>query len=287
MDIIGTILEFWWVFLICIPLYLIYLRVKEGKGFVNFGVPATYLLIFYGFVMLIIYLCQYYLFPGHWFLLFYIAIFLPLFCVFIYLLFTKNNILIIESTMDCEIFYDLGQLDKKISEATRTRAFVIDREAYKDIRHVGAMEYNYWNGGDGVKFTDYFDQKEGVMFHPPVGQLHNVSFFIAKSFWLKMKQDLPELMRTNALLTWLKSYVVAYEQTKLARNFKLRLRNIDRQVEDEPFSLPDDIKKLWEREVEALRRDREASEENRTTEQQAQAEVSQAKEAAAPSGDEK
>lgn len=243
-----------------IPVYLIYRRTKEGKGIGNFGYDETRLILVYIAVLVIIYLCQRFLFTTHFYLLFYLVIFIPLFSAFIYILLLKDNVFVIESTMDTEIFYDFKYMEKRIAEATRTRAFVIDRDAYKEIKHVGEIDYPYWNGGDGVKFTDYFDQREGVMYHPVIGALHNVSFFIAKSFWLKMKQDLPDLMRQNALLTWLAPYKTAYEQTKLARNFELRLRNIERQYEDEPFNLPDDIRKLYEREAELKRRDREANE---------------------------
>jgi len=55
-------------------------------------------------------------------------------------------------------------------------------------------------------------------------------------------------------------YKTAYEQSKLAKNFKLRLANIEKQYEDEPFHLPDDIKELWEDQVKQNRQDREASE---------------------------
>jgi hypothetical protein len=260
MNILNTILEFWWLALLLIPAYLMYMRTKQGKGVGSFGLDETKLIIFYVFIIILIYLCQRYLFSQHFYLLFYIIIFFPLFAAFIYILLMRDNVFIIESTMDCEIFYDLKYLEKQIAEATRTRAFMIDRDAYREIRHIGEVDYGYWNGGDGVKFTDYFDQREGVMYHPPISLLHNVSFYIAKSFWLRMKIDLPELMRTNALLTWLKPYTVAYEQSKLAKNFKMRLLNLERQYQDEPFNLSDDIKKLWEHEYEQRRLDREAGE---------------------------
>ena len=260
MDIISTILDFWWVLLFVIPLYLLYLRSKQGKGIGSFGLEETKLILFFCFVLLILFLCQKYLFTDHLYLLFFMVVFTPIFMAFIYILLMKDNVFIIESTMDCEIFYDIGQLDKKIAESTRTRAFMIDREAYRDIRHVGEIDYQFWNGGDGVKFTDYFDQREGVMYHPAVGALHNVSFFVAKSFWLRMKQDIPEVIRQNILLTWLKDYQVVFNQKTLAKNFEFRLRNISRQIEDEPFNFPDDYKKLYEREVEAHRRDKELQE---------------------------
>jgi len=260
MNAVTFILEFWWLSLILIPVYLIYKRTQQGMGVGNFGYDETKLILIYSIVLVIVYLCQRFIFTTHIYLLVYLIIFIPLFSAFIYALLIKDNVFVIESTMDCEIFYDVKMLDKRIAETTRTRAFAIDREAYKEIRHVGDIDYPYWNGGDGVKFTDYFDEKEGIMYHPTVGALHNVSFFIAKSFWLKMKQDLPDLMRQNALLTWLAPYKTAYEQTKLAKNFKLRLRNIERQYADEPFHLPDDIRKLWEYEIEQKRKDREIGE---------------------------
>lgn len=260
MNLINTFLQFWWIFLFLIPVYFIYKKYKAGQGFASFGYDETRLLLIYIGLLLLIFIFQKFIFVSHWYLLFYIVIFIPIFSAFIYILLLRDNVFIIESTMDCEIFYDIGSLEKRIGESTRTRAFAIDRDAYREIKHVGNLDYQYWNGGDGVKFTDYFDEKSGVMYHPSLPELHNISFFIAKSFWLRMKLDLPDLMRQNAMLTWLAPYKTAYEQTKLAKNFKLRLRNIERQYADEPFSLPDDIRVLWEREIEARRRDREAGE---------------------------
>lgn len=253
-------LEFWWVIFLLIPIYLIYKRVQRGQGVGNFGYDETKLILVYAALLITIYLCQKFIFTSHLYLFIYLLIFIPLFSAFIYILLSKDNVLVIESTMDSEIFYDIQALDKRYAECTRTRAFMIDRDAYRDIRHVGEIDYKYWNGGDGVKFTDYFDTKEGVMYHPVVSELHNISFFIAKSFWLRMKQDLPDLIRQNALLTWLAPYKTAYEQSILADNFELRLRSIERQYEDKPFYLPDDIRKLWEHEIEARRRDRVAGE---------------------------
>ena len=75
-----------------------------------------------------------------------------------------------------------------------------------------------------------------------------------------MKQDIPDLIRENTILTWLGPYKTAHEQSKLAANFKLRLKNIERQYQGDPFMLPDDLRSLWEKEIEKLRADREASE---------------------------
>ncbi len=260
MNLVDFILEFWWIVVIGIPLYLIYRKVSAGQGVGKWDFETTKIILFYGLIMVIIYLFQAYIFTSHIYLLFYIMIFLPLFSAFIYILLSKDNVFVIESTMDNEIFYNLGDFDRPVAESTRTRAFIIDREAYKEVRHIGELDYPYWNGGDGVKFTDYYDQKNGVMFHPPIAHLHNVSFFIAKSFWLKMKTDIPDLIRENTTLTWLAPYRTAFEQSKLGENFKLRLRNIERQYEEVPFKLPDDIKELWAKEIEKRRVDREASE---------------------------
>lgn len=260
MSIIDILLDFWWVLLLLIPLYLIYLRVKVGKGFGNFSAGDAKLIGFYGAILLIIYLFQHYIFTDHLYLLFYVIIFLPVFSVFVYLLLMKDNVFIIESTMDAELFYNIGEFETPIAESTRTKAYVIDRDAYRDIKHVGEIDYPYWDGGDGVKFTDFFDQENAVMFHPKLSQLHNVSFYIAKSFWLKMKEDLPDLIRENTMLTWLAPYKATHELSLLAKNFPLRLKNIERQYENTPFALPLEIDELYEREYQKMQADREASE---------------------------
>ena len=260
MTIWQFLADFWWVFFIAIPLFLIYRKVESGSGFGKWNFETTKMILFYGIIFLIIYLCQIYIFTGHNYLLFFILVFMPMFSGFIFMLFSKNNVFIIESTMDSELFYDIGKLETPIADCTRTVAYVIDRDAYKDIRHVGEIDYPYWDGGDGVKFTDFFDSKNGIMFHPKLPQLHNVSFYIAKSFWLKMKEDLPELIRENTMLTWLAPYKSTHELSILAKNFPLRLKNIERQYEATPFALPLEIEDLYEREYEKRRQDREASE---------------------------
>jgi len=260
MDILQFVADFWWVFFILLPLYLIYRKVQVGQGIAKWDFETTKIILIYGVLLFLIYLCQKYYFIGHSYLLFYIIIFLPMFMAFIFMLMSKNNVFIIESTMDAELFYNIGIFEKPIAETTRTTAYVIDRDAYNDIKHIGEIDFPYWDGGDGVKFTDYFDQKNGVMFHPKLPQLHNVSFYIAKSFWLKMKTDLPDLIRENTMLTWLAPYKATHELSILSKNFPLRLKNIERQYESTPFALPLDIDALYEREYAKHRKDREVSE---------------------------
>lgn len=259
MGLWDTLVDFWWIPLIGLPLYLLYIKSKQG-GVSRFSTEELRMFLFYGVIMFVIFLCQKYLFAGHFYLMYNIIIMLPVLIIFIHLIKIKDSVFIIENTMDCEIFYDIGELEKRIAHGTRCRAFIMDRSAYNEIEHQGEIDYPYWDGGDNVKFTDFFDQNRGIMYHPTISHLHNVSFFMAKSFWVKMKLDLPDLIRQNVMLTWLAPYKTAYEQSKLAKNFKLRLASIEKQYEDQPFKLPDEIRDIWEDELEKKRQDREASE---------------------------
>lgn len=259
MDLFEMIINYFWIFVVLIILYLVYKKLQTGQGVGKIDWDQLKIILLLGSFIFAVALCQEFLFTHNYIYVF-IIIYLPILTVFLYLLISKNNVFIIESTLDSEIFYDLGTLDKQIAQATRSQAYVIDRDAYNEIRHIGEIDYPYWDGGDNVKFTDYFDAKNGVMYHPPVAQLHNISFYVAKSFWLKMKLELPNIIRENTVLTWLAPYRTAHEQSKLAKNFIYRLKNIERQYENEAFSLPDDMKTLWQKEIEERRKDREANE---------------------------
>jgi hypothetical protein len=247
MSVNEIFLHIWYIVLLGIPIaYLVYKsnRNQEVMGWS----PDKQIMIAEALIyMLVLYLIQTYIFPNTYFFIISAPIWIVLFSVLIYFLLSSNDIYVLESTIQTEHFYNLGLVQELYAPETRQRLLVMDREIYDCKAHVGDSHYTLWAGSPRIKFTDYFDDKNGVFYHPEVPELHNISFYIAKSFWLQLKEDIPGVMRTNVSLTWLSDYKLAHEQRVVQDNFRLMLKNLKDQYKHEPFHLGHDIEEIYER----------------------------------------
>lgn len=197
--------------------------------------------------ILVLYLVQVYVFKNTWFFIISAPIWIGLFGIIIYLLLTGNDVYILESTIQMEHFYNLGTVQMLLAPETRQRLLIMDRGIYDTKQHIGDSHYTLWAGSGRIKFTDYYDDKLGVFYHPEVPELHNISFYIAKSFWLQLKEDMPKVIRTNVELTWLSDYKLAHEQRVTQDNFEYMLKNLKTQYTHEPFCLGHDIEEIYRR----------------------------------------
>lgn len=197
-----------------------------------------------GSILWLVLLIQHKVFNEHSFLIIGLLIFVIIFSAFIYWILSKDDVYIIECTMQGEQFKNLQLVEKEIATTTSMRILKMDKEIYDMKNHVGDAKNPFWNITNRIKLCDYFDGE--TFYHPEFTQLHNISFYSAKSFWLKMKQDLPDLIRQNVVLTWLSEYKIAFHQNTMKQNFALHLKSINEQHEHEPFSLHDDLNKFFD-----------------------------------------
>jgi len=70
---------------------------------------------------------------------------------------------------------------------------------YRRLKHVGDLRPWFWDFL-GIVHCDYFDQENGILFHPEDPRLHNVMFVVAKSMWLSLKEKFPKIIIENQRL---------------------------------------------------------------------------------------
>jgi hypothetical protein len=247
MTAMDIFLRVWYIIILGLPIaYLIY-KSNRGQEVMGWS-PEKQMLIAEGLIYLLtMYLIQTYVFKDTLFFIISAPVWLVLFSVLIYFLLSSNDIYVLESTIQNELFYNLGKVEKLYSPETRQRLLVMDRGIYDCKTHVGDSHYTLWAGSPRIKFTDYYDDKEGIFFHPEVPELHNISFYNQRAFWLQLKEDLPKVMRDNVKYTWLSDYKLAHEQRVTEDNFRLLLKNLKDQYKHEPFHLGHDIEEIFER----------------------------------------
>lgn len=241
--------ELWfnfWIFII-LGLPIVYLIYKSNRGQPVLGwSPDTQILVAEGLIYLfIIYIFQAFIFPNSLFFVISAPVWLILFSIIIYMLLAGSDIYVIESTIQNEHFYNLGKVEKLLAPETRQRLLVMDRAVYDQKLHIGDSHYSLWAGSQRIKFTDYYDDVSGTFYHPEIPELHNISFYIQKSFWLKLKEDMPKIMRENVKLTWLSDYKLAHEQIVIREAFKSMLKNLKSQYEHDPFNIGHDIEEIY------------------------------------------
>lgn len=243
-ELIGLFFEYWWIWFIVIPLIILYLYWSNKKSFAGLSVREMGVVLEIGLYILLIYLVQKYLFPEHN----YFLIAIPIFCIIwglaVALLLAGRNYYMMVTTFEGQEFYETDPPEKIISPNTSHRLLVMDEGVYRQKKHVGDLNYQLWRGSERVKFADYFNEKTGTFHHPRIPQLHNVTFYAMKSFWVKMRHEVPELIDQNILLTWLFNWRLSYKMDAMKDRFELHLRAIEKQHEYRPFGMPDTIEEL-------------------------------------------
>lgn len=245
--IFNAIIEFWWVWVLFLPLFIIWISLKKQKSFAGLQLKDMALIIEMGMIFILIYLCQVYLFSEHVFFLLTFPLAFVINFLFIQWLLQKDDVLMIESQIQNEEFYDILNMKTTYSTETKNRILIMDRSVYDAKDHVGDAQYPFWNGSPDLKFCDKYDDKNGVFYHPQLPQFHNVDVYMARIFMLKMKEEMPKLKRVNIMLTWLSDYKLAHEQTVMKENFILNLKSLKNQYIHDPFKLVDTLEDLYDK----------------------------------------
>lgn len=246
MNLIDFAINYWYFIILSLILFYIYIKKSNNEKLGNFSNSDTALILEIGIYFLIIITVNDLFFNSHFFWFLSIFLFIPIWAFFIMYMFKSNDYYIIESSLQGELFHNLGLVEKEFSDSTFQKIYIMDKSFYENIKHIGNSQSPFWKTGNRIINTDYYDTNNNIFYHPEFKELHNVSFYSAKAFWLKMKKDLPELIRTNTVLTWLSEYMIAYKQNALKENFEFHLSNLAKQHEHKPFTLDDDLHKIFE-----------------------------------------
>lgn len=244
MDLIGLFLSYWWVWVMLIPLVVVWLFWSNRRSFAGLSVRELGIVLELGFYLLLIYLCQRYLFGDHDYFLIAIPIFVIIWALAVALLLAGRNYYMMVTTFEGQKFYETDPPTEIISPNTSHRLLVMDEGVYRTKRHVGDLNYQLWRGSERVKFADYYNEKTGAFHHPRIPQIHNVSFYSMKAFWIKMRDELPELIDQNVLLTWLFNWRLAHKHEAMKDRFELHLRALEKQHDYAPFSMPDTVEEI-------------------------------------------
>lgn len=249
MNIESWIIEYWWVLFWFLPLSYLYFRQKNKDTVLDMKHSDLQFIIEIGFMVLLIFLIQKYLFPDHLFFLMALPFFILVWCIVIAYLLSGNNVYMLESAIHLEKHYNIKDTEITISQNTKSRLLVMDKSVYEMKEHIGNADYPFWNGNDKLKFCDLYLDSKGIFFHPELPQFHNISIHNARLFLLKIKEDIPKLYRENIMLTWLAPYKTAWEQSKLASKFPLALTAISNQYQHEPFKLIETLDEMYNQQL--------------------------------------
>jgi hypothetical protein len=236
--------EYWWFLFWLLPLAYLYIRQRNKDTITGIKETDSQLFLEIGFILLVIFLIQKYIFTDHYYFLIALPITLLLYAILINYLLRGNDIYILESTIMNEKHYDIGNNKIHISPETGNRLLIMDKPVYDSKKHVGIVDYTWWRGSDKIKFCDRYLDEEGIFFHAELPQFKNVTVHMARLFLLKAKDDIGELIRENTMHTWLSPYKTAYQHSVMAENFPLHLIAIKNQYAYKPFTMPETLKEL-------------------------------------------
>lgn len=237
MSITDFLFEYWWMLFWFLPLLYLYIRQKNKDRIANLSDSESQLIIEIGFILLLIYVIQKYIFNEHIFFLIAIPLSLFIYWFLISYLLKGNEIFVYESTIMNEKHFDIINKDVHISPNNNGRLLIMDKSHYESKTHVGDSDFPFWNGSDRIKFTDYYSDDKGIFFHPQLPQFHNVSIHMARAFLQKIKEDIPKLYYDNIMLTWLSPYKTAFQLETMSENFPYHLLAIKHQYEYKPFEI--------------------------------------------------
>lgn len=242
-ELINLLFEYWYLFFGLLVLW-IYTKYNDKETAFNLQLKEMLIFIELGVFFLIIYLLQKYFFAEHNYFLMTIPLFILVWSIFINYLLSKDDVYLLECSFQNEEFINLDLKDKVISLSTTLNIFKMDRGFYETKKHIGETLNPLWNTSRNIKFCNLF--KDEFIYHSEYPELQNINFYSCVMLWLKLKKDVPKLIRQNVLLTWLSDWKTAHQQSVLSDNFIHRLKGYKEQFDDKPFELVKDSEQLLE-----------------------------------------
>ena len=243
--------DYWYILIMGIALLLLYLHYSKNKTIGNLNNSDLGLLIEIGFYILIIITVQDILFSSHVFWIIPFFIFIPFWSGIIWVILNRGNYYLIESRMQGQEFFKLGlipddkEISKEITLETGIRLHIMDKDIFESKNHFGDDFSPRYNAGDKVKHCDYFDGN--TIYHPEYPDLKNLSFWARVVEFVSLKKLVPDLMRTNLVLTDLSNVRIYKAISDMRDNLKTTLTGLEKQYE--PYSIENEIKKLLEEQI--------------------------------------
>ena len=239
-EIIGNFINWsiknFWIYIL-IVLFYIYEKYKNKEKVGNLELKEMFIIVELGFYFVIVYLSQKYLFYEHWFLIISLPVFIIINTAFINYILNKDNVYLIETALRNDKFYNPIENKPVLSLTTKLRILIMDRSYYNSKQHIGEMYNPIQQLSRNIKFTDYYDDKSGIIYHSEYPELQNINFFTRIAFWLNLKKELPNIMKENIKLTWLETYKTFYQVRELAKQHKIELKGVRELIDKNPFEI--------------------------------------------------
>ena len=207
--------ELWemrWIVVVAIALFVFYVWDKYmsqetisvlGKNLTR--KDMRYFLHTFG-IIFILWLCRtYWFYEVKNFFYMSVALFSGLGALIWYWTDRKNDVYVIENTMQGEEMFHLGLIKNYVVGQTGIRMFRMPIHVYEAKEHQGDLSGLFWKKGRMI-FTDWYDGK--TFYHPEHPDLHNINFYQAMNFWLTFKKKYPEVALKILELTWLREWSI-------------------------------------------------------------------------------
>lgn len=235
-DFINFSKEYWILYVVVILLF-VYSRYKDKKQLGDMNLAQMLLFVQIGGLFVIIYFIQTRFFPEHYYFIISLPIFIGLWAFVINHLLSMDDVYLLETAMMGEEFNDVINGKKVMSLSNRIRLMIIDRDMWNTKHHIGDINNPALNVSRRIKFADYVDLETGIIYHSEYPELQNINFFTRVAVWLKLKKDVPELIKENIIHTWLETWKILYKTKQLSKEFNGQIQSIKDIVDKQPFTL--------------------------------------------------
>ncbi len=245
MGIEESLIENWYIIVGLIIIFVLYIYKNRSKHLEKKNKNDIELIIEGVIFILLIVFLQDKLFSEHGYFLISLPIFIPVWVMFIIYILSKHDIILIESRQQGEKFYEMGLIpeDSGIKEklvlSTGILVHRMDRGFWETLEHFGNPSSPFKNVGDRVKFCDFFN---GTMVYTPENPLlNNIMFTASQTTWITFKKVIPDIMKTNLMLTDLVDYKIQFHLNEMRENFPHALIGTEEQYKHVPFDLDKSI----------------------------------------------
>ena len=156
---IEILFKYWYIIGLIILLAIVYYRISKNQPMGNSDIESLKFYFVIGIIMLGVFAIHKMFFNDHYYLFIAMIIFVPIWCWVILKLLSRDDVYILESTIQGETFFDIRNKKKIIADNTSQRLLVMPREIYDSKIHVGDLHYSFWAGSQRIKFCDKYDDE--------------------------------------------------------------------------------------------------------------------------------
>lgn len=241
----NAIEQNWYIIGGLIAMFILYWYKNRSPNLNRHNKNDISMLIEIIFFSLVIITIQDKLFSDHSYFIVSLPIFIPIWTLFILYLLAKNDMFLIESRIQGEMFYQMGLIpdESGIKEHLVSNTGILlhrmDKGYYENLEHFGNPATPFQNVGDRVKHCDFFNGK--MIYHPENPLLHNISFWASQTTWITFKKIIPDIMKTNLVLTDLVDTKIMSHINEMSDNLPYAMIGVREQYKHKPFDLDKSI----------------------------------------------